>query len=372
MRRVLLICSSCLLLAAPAEAATESSWASFAQGRQPLDSPRATDEVAVGPIDVERSGATLEVGRGDVRLEITPRNRQRIKRGVYVNGRNANVELRGSCGHPVEARAEVRDIAYARDGKPTRLHILFEHRCIDDVLVYGEARHNARGAAGVTPSIVRWGSLDDGANGAAVPVTIIGAAVTATKTTGPFRIVEDSCSGQAAAGCRVFVAFNPPRAGTHRGRLIVTHADGATRAVPLQGFVYGGRTSFTLDGKTLAPPQAALTVVPAFGGFRVKAATRDGRFEASFQPADERRRLRRGSYVVSTRNGSPTLQAGVDGIVCQPRSATFTITHLRTDRNGGPLEFGARFRMRCEGGTRTGSVGWRAGGPATRAPWIDP
>ena len=112
-------------MAAPAEAAT-SSWASFAQGRQPLDSPRATDEVAVGPID--------------------------------------------------------------------------------DVLAYGEARHNARGAAGATPSIVRWGSLDDGANGAAVPVTITRAAVTATKTTGP-----TSAARCAAAATRSTPASSRPR-----------------------------------------------------------------------------------------------------------------------------------------------------------------
>jgi hypothetical protein len=372
MRRVLLIVVSSLLAAAPAAHAAESSWATFAQGRQPLDSPRVTDEVAVGPIDVERSGGMLEVSHGLLRLQIAPRDRTRVRRGVYVNGANASVELRGSCGDPVEARAEVRDIAYGRDGKPTRLHVLFEHRCIDDVLVYGEARHNARGPAGATPSIVRWGSLDRGADGAAVPVTITAAAVAAAKTSGPFRIVEDACSGQAVAGCRILVAFNPPRPGTHRGRLTVTHTDGTTRAVPLQGFVYGGRTRFTLDGRTLAPPRAALTVVPAFGGFRVKAATRDGRLEASFEPADERRPLRRGSYTVSTRAGSPELEAGVDGLVCQPRSASFTITHLRTARNGAPLEFGARFRMRCENGTRTGSVGWRAGDRAPRAPWIDP
>ena len=65
-------------------------------------------------------------------------------------------------------------------------------------------------------------------------------------------------------------------------------------------------------------------------------------------------------------------KAGVDGSVCQPRNATFTITHLRTDRGGTPLEFGARFSMRCEGGTRTGRIGWRAGDRTKRAPWIDP
>ncbi len=112
--------------------------------------------------------------------------------------------------------------------------------------------------------------------------------------------------------------------------------------------------------------------MPAFGGFRAKAATQEGRLEASFEPADERRTLRRGRYVVSPRRNSPEIEAGVDGLVCQPRNATFTITHLRTNRGGNPIEFGARFRMRCENGTRTGSIGWRAGDRTKRAPWIDP
>lgn len=370
-----------LAAAAPsAHAATESSWAYFGQGRQPLDSDRVSAEAALGPVDVERSSGTLEISRGITRLQITPRDRTRVRRGVYVNGRNATVELKGGCGDPVEARAEVREVAYGRDGKPNRLHVLFEHRCLDDVLTYGEARHNVKAPdapVSAVPAIVRWGALDRGARGAAVPVTLTapgGARVTSIQAGGPFPVVEDGCGGQtlaAGATCTVWVAFHPSRPGTHRSRLTATFAGGATRRVPLQGFVYGGRTSFTLDGRTLRPPQAAITVVPAFGGFRVQAVTRDGRLQASFEGPGERR-LRRGRYVLSTRRDSPELEAGADGLVCQPRSGSFTITHLRLDRAGSPLEVGARFRMRCENGTRTGSIGWRAGDRTERASWIDP
>ena len=360
-----------LLAAAAPGASADSSFTQFGQGWQPLVPDRASALIVSGAVHVDRDGGEVSVSvadpeGGDRRVTITVPGGKRLRRGVYTDA-----EARGGC-QSVEARAEVRDVALAPDGTPTRLWLLYEDRCRDMTMVYGEVRVNMPAPAAV-PSIVRWGAQDRGAHGAAVPVTFSGQ-VTGVRVTGSaaaqFPIAEDGCSGQATPTCQVWVRFRPRGSGTRRAALTATLADGTTRAVPLQGFAHGGRTSATIDGKRLAPPAAKISAVVSFDGVRFEAHGRDTRWDVSFRPPAGRRLIVGRHYVMSRTAAQPELKLVRNGLECEPASASFTITTLRG--RGEPTAFGATFSLRCRGQKKTirGRVGWRERDRTKPAPWI--
>lgn len=390
MRTFTIALLALLLMAAPASAATVSSFVQFGEGDWPgadfppqfefgagVDGRADEGSAALGPIRVSAPGG------------------QALKPGVYEGWQYLDTP---GCDNNHSSRFEVLDLQVGPDRKVERAWVLFEQRCYKREVHYGEVRINqpVADAAGVAaPGIARWGAGDPGRPRTDIPVAIVASratSVTGASVDGPdaSSFAATNTCGALAAGqrCTVLASFRPTGPGARQARLTVSFADGSATAVPLQGFTYGGDTRLTFSGEpgeylsggtawSYGPARDGLSAADAGEGgikFSVDGADDANWFIDAYPPAGQRLALGRYTGAGSSGFGGqswPVLKMSGDGRGCAS-TGEFTVTSLTREFDGRLRSVGIDFQLRCQDNPKLlrGTLAWRAGDSTSLAPWM--
>lgn len=337
-----------------------------------------------------------------------------LRRGVWTGGTRApfhggpgldvSGEHRG-CNR-LTGEFDVKEFALDSRGEISRLWALYEQHCETGLeAAFGEVKVGfpATGALTAAPSIVRWPATFPGGLATVVPVTFTAGRsirITSTSVVGAaktsFAVDRDSCTGttvKRGRNCQVVVRMSPVVAGTRTATLRLTDSRGMRHAVPLQAFIYGGRTQLEIqsepgdeianggtysyssfDAKFLAGASPDVVAMGVAGGGDDGWALRFTAVEGT--------PLAPGRYANATRAHSDDSRPGLE-IDGQNRrcadgrlSGEFTVSEFELDpfRPDALKRFAATFEQRCDGasGTLRGTVAYRAGDNVAPAQWLKP
>ena len=303
---------------------------------------------------------------------------------IYGNGTGCNEDF---------GNFDVRDIHTDSAGNVDRLWVEYEHHCEGSIgpALFGEIRYREPvdpGSPTLEPARINWPSLDLGARGTTVPVTVVATTpVTfgSSSTSGPdaadFTVGQDDCKGQeltAGSQCQVWVGFDPASAGSKSAALSIPEQGGGSMTVALSGFVYGGTTAATLqsdpgdwigagESYSYSPANARLA---AWGERQIVhfgiSGDNGDRWEATFDAGDGGTIVPGATYEVFDYPADDT-GPGVDfegnGRGCGDYDGEFTITNATWDSYGELQSLGLTFTQRCDGKTPAlrGSLYYRVG-----------
>jgi hypothetical protein len=365
------------------------------------------------PFYVQTHGDVIEVMIWDANehwtMQVAPPPGQRLQPGVYAaavepsnrTGSHPGLIVYGDGRHDGGyGFFEVKDVAFGADGSVSRLWIVWVMQIRASPATFGELRYNvplAPGQLAADPTRVRWGPFDVGRTGVSVPVRLAPSGDSGRVATvavegadaALFPLQADGCSGRSLGEgeyCTVEVAFRPAEPGTRRAALHVTDGSGASLLVPLDGYVYGGRTRLVLDsdpgdyvgqGRHYEYQQGSALVDVS--------ATRDGWSFGLRHPSDwwsgvfevaDGDTLRPGTtYTGAQRVGYNGDGPGIDvvgnGRGCSRMAGDFTVRDLEIDQDGRSTEFAGSFVEHCEGAEPAfrGLVEFRAGNDVPPPPW---
>jgi hypothetical protein len=306
---------------------------------------------------------------------------ERAQRAPFAAAGRPGIDVSGDgrgC-NTIAGRFEVKEYALTADGSVERLWVVYEQHCEGAIpALFGEVRIGMPAASPVAeglPHAIRWPAEDPHAPATVVPVTVVAAqpvTFSAASLSGPsaadFQVRLDECKDvtlAAGEACQVWVRFLPRDPGIRTAALELRGSNGFSQTVPLEAFVFAGRTQLLMEsdsgdwvgaGQTYRYSPADATV-GAWGNqryvrFSIDAANGDWWYGDFAAPEGDI--LVPGETFTARRYPFNGPGAGIDvsgnGRGCNRILGTFTVTAAGFTPEGELEHFGVRFEQHCEEG----------------------
>ncbi len=362
-------------------------------------------------LDAHLVSVSVKHGSESFSFDFAPPSGKRLEDGEYTDAERYPFEAEGSPGLTISGdsrgcnrdfgRFLIKDIHFAKSGKPTRFWALYEQHCEtpEAPALFGEVRvgePSEETPEVAVPAAVEWPGTAVDTSSVAVPVTVLGEKSGAQIASvslqgadaGDFNIASDGCEGAElppGRSCEVTVNARPAAAGMRTAQLVVTDESGAKTTVQL---AVDAQPLLAIDSATLVSERgdwvgqgvgrlfdAPRSVSISGEGNHVEAHVESGGESFSFDfAAPAGKPLEVGEYIRAERYPFeakiyPGLSVSGDGRGCNQDFGRFIIKDIHFNSSGKVDRLWAVYEQHCgdpEAPALFGEV--RVGEPPTEAP----